>query len=513
MKRHILTTTLLLTAGTVAFLGCQSMYLQPGEDTANGFLDSGDTYSTFQAIQVDPRAEDSAGPQFVATGDFNNDGLLDLVSGWNESQPVQIHIQQQDDNGDVLFATLPVGGTTPLARAAELKVADLDQDGFDDIVVLAKDTGLVAQCDQSREDCDITENGGFIEGALAGAVVVFFNPQDVLAEPWTGITLTQSMLAGTDEGTLPEEGGYSGMDIGDIDGTNGLDIVVALNGAEGTTVEAEPPSNTINFFPNPGGGTARNPEGWSRIIIHADHPTVSACRVTDVDGDGDNDVVATYPPAKNANVRWLANPTSLGADGNVYDFWPPHAPIGQVATHADVLDLGDIDGDGAEDILIRSTEGAIVQWFKKPASPSQTYIRNPWQVYTLAEFTSRAPMAIALGDLTGDGALNVAVSAEGAVAWFAPYAITEGDVYDLWWEHLIIDDVSADDDPDPNAMLTLLTDPNADPQASTSTQVNTLLVTDMDGDGFNDIVATLDRASMSGLSNDALVLFRNTIGD
>ena len=514
MKRHIQTTAIFIILGAATFLGCQSMYLQPGED-GNGFLETGETRSSFQAIQIDPRAEDSAGPQFAAVGDFNNDGMVDIVSGWNESQPVQIHLQQETDDGDIAFATLPVGGTTPVARAAGLKVADLDQDGFDDIVVLVKDTGLIAQCDLSREDCDITENGGYIDGALAGAIVVFFNPQDVLAEPWLGITLTQSMLAGTDEGALPEEGGYTGLDVGDIDGTNGPDIVVALNSAEGLTLDADPPPNTISLYPNPGGGTARNPEGWSRLIIHADRPAVSACRITDVDEDGDNDVVATYPPAMNANVRWLPNPLSLGPDGNVYDYWPPHAPIGQVATSANVLDVGDIDGDGLEDVLVRSTDGKIVQWFKKPASPSQTFIRNPWQVYSLAEFTSRAPGAIALGDLTGDGELNAVVSAEGAVAWFARFGQSDNDVYDLWQENLIIDDTPTDATTDIGTagLLTLLTDPHADPEALTGTFINALLVTDVDGDGFNDIIATLDRGALSGLSNDALALFRNTLGD
>jgi len=35
---------------------------------------------------------------------------------------------------------------------------------------------------------------------------------------------------------------------------------------------------------------------------------------------------------------------------------------------------------------------------------------------------------------------------------------------------------------------------------------------DVDGDGKNDIIATLDRGALSGLSNDALVLFHNVGG-
>ncbi|RME40490.1 MAG: hypothetical protein D6788_03230 [Planctomycetota bacterium] len=42
-----------------------------------------------------------------------------------------------------------------------------------------------------------------------------------------------------------------------------------------------------------------------------------------------------------------------------------------------------------------------------------------------------------------------------------------------------------------------------------STIINALLIVDLDGDGRNDIVATLDRRTGSGLSDDRLVWYRN----
>lgn len=512
--------------------GCQSSFVQPGSSSgSNGdFLDTGLTNSFFRAIQIDPPAEDSAGPQFVAHGDFNNDGRLDLVSAWNESQPIQIHLQQEPGLfGEIFFATVPLGGTTPIAYTSDLRVADMDQDGFDDVVVLVKDTGLVPQCDLSREDCDVTENGGFLEDAIQGAIVIFFNPQDPAGRVWEAITLPQSILAGTAEGELPETGGYTSMDVGDIDGINGPDIVVALNSPEGDPA-VEPETNRVDFYPNTGGATARNAEGWSRITLHQDRPQVSDLLITDVDEDGDNDVIVTFPNAKNANLRWISNPLSFGAQGNVFDLWPPHAAIGQIATNANVIELGDIDGDGREDVMVRSSAGKVIQWFRKPAMPSQTFVRNPWQVFTVAEFAERAPGAIALGDLTGNGQLDAAIAAEGAVEWFTPFSSTDpNSPFNLWRENLIVDDgpapeqtldttqqtdpaadPTADPSQDPNTNQTVVTDPNSNPQATGGTLVNTLLIVDVDGDGRNDIVGTLDRNALSGLSNDALVLFLNT---
>jgi hypothetical protein len=508
MNRYIGSLLVLGFFAIAALIGCASMYDDGSKSGDGGFLDNGHTGSFFEAIQVDPKAEDSAGPQFVALGDFNADGWTDIVSGWNESQPIAIHLQQRTDDGDVYFATLPVGGTTPIARISGLKVADLDQDGFDDIAVLVKDTGMVAMCDQERPDCDVTENGGIIEDAIAGAIVLFFNPGNVFTEPWEAFTLSQSQLAGTDEAGPPEIGGYSGFDVADIDGQNGPDLIVAHNSPEGEPPVIDPPPSSIKMFVNPGGVNARNGGNWARTLVYGDLPAVSACRAADVDGDGDVDIVATFPEAKSANVRWLPNPRSLGPIADVYKTWPYYAPIGQVATEANVIELGDVDGDGLDDVLVRSTLGKIVQWFKKPSSPSQQFIRNPWQVYSIAEFGDRAPGAIALGDLTGTGQLDVAVAAGGAVAFFQPYAGGD-DVYEFWQENVIIDDDPAGSTTDTSGLPSVSTDPNATGQDTAGTFINNIIVADIDEDGRMDIIATLDRTADSGLSNDAIVFFHN----
>lgn len=499
-------------------MGCRSMYQQPSSNSAttSDFLTTGGTSSFFSAVQVDPRSEDSAGPQFVEAADLDGDGMLDLVSGWNESQPVQIHLQRRTTDGDVTFLTLPLGGTTPIARVAGLKVADLDASGRPDVIVLVKDTGTVALCDASRPDCDPTDNGGVIDNAIMGMVVIFFAPSDPVTEVWQAVGLPSSKLAGeAGEGELPEDGGYTALDVGDVDGVNGPDIVLAFNSAEG-----DPKLNSIDLYPNPGLAFARDGASWARTMVHSDLPFVKDCKLLDVDRDGDPDVVCTYPDAKSTNVRWIVNPLDGGDAGDILRDWGPVAPIGHIHTHADTLALGDVDGDGITDVAVRSAPGKIVQWFKGPSFPSFDFIRNPWQVYTLAEFVDREPGAIVLGDLTGNGQLEAAVGAEGALAWFdSSGSLT---VYDHWVEHLIIDDSPPEETTptDPTAggttnladVLQLLTDPQAAQQAATGTIINSAIIVDLDGDGANDIVATLDRSGLSGLTSDALVWFHNSLG-
>ena len=61
----------LVALGT--FVGCRARYggTSGGGSTGDDFLATGRTLSFFQAVQVDPQSEDSAGPQFVVAEDID----------------------------------------------------------------------------------------------------------------------------------------------------------------------------------------------------------------------------------------------------------------------------------------------------------------------------------------------------------------------------------------------------------------------------------------------------------
>ncbi|MBN1510431.1 MAG: VCBS repeat-containing protein [Phycisphaerae bacterium] len=541
MKSVLLKSVGMGAAIALAILGCTSMYQGSGGGAGAGsggggttdFLDSGQTASSlFRAIQVDPRSEDSAGPQVVRAADLDADGRLDLVSGWNESQPVQLHFQRRTTSGEVYFLTVPLGGSTPVARITSLEILDVDADGRLDIVVLVKDMGIAGYCDAKRPDCDPNDNNGIIDGAFMGEIVVFFAPADPLNSIWTPVELAASRLAGAGEqGGLPEIGGYTAMTVGDVDDDGDSDIVLAFNAAEpllDATGSFEPsdqePPGVVDIYPNPGGAAAREQGNWLRTTVHAglvyqnlpeSAVAIKDVKLLDVDRDGDLDIVCTYPEATSRNVRWLVNPLEIAVTpGDILRDWGEPSPIGQIQTGADILALGDVDRDGVTDVIVRSSEGLLVQWFKAPNLPSYSFLRTPWQVYTMAEFIDRAPGAVAVGDLDGDDVIEAVVGAEGALVWFDPGAGSR--LFDQWNENLIIDD-SPPETTDADAtsgltqdqLLQLLTDPQAQPEAETGTIINSVLIVDMDGDGDLDVVATLDRTGNSGLTNDALVWFRS----
>ena len=493
------------------FGGCARVVTDGGGGSTGDFLDTGRTLSNFVAIQVDPRSEDSAGPQFSAAGDLNGDGLVDVVSAWNQSQPLQIHLQRRSASGAISFETVNIAGNIPVVTVAGLAIADFNRDDRPDIAVLVKHSLL------SGAGClagDPPEDG------LAGAIVLYLGPSDgSLANEslaWEEVMIGTSFLSGAGSaGGAPEEGGYTSMAVGDINADGHMDIVAAWNGACG--------DNNVLLFTNQGPGQVR--DGTWRIDAlpeTIDNETIKDVALADIDGDGDLDVIMTRPPARSMNIRWLRNPTLDTLDDfHISDGNWQVGTVGQIDTNADLIRMGDVDGDGIVDVVVRSKAGGLIQWLKGPAGPTTLPVRNiPWQVFTLAEFTERKPDALAVGDLDGDGRIEVIVSAAGGIVRFDAGS---GDrVYDQWNETLIIDELpgpvsaSAQAAPpvDPNAPPP---DPNAPPAAAPAptptpdgaTVINSIIVVDLDGDGRNDLIAPLDRTSLSGLTNDALVWFRN----
>ncbi|MBI3834004.1 MAG: VCBS repeat-containing protein [Planctomycetes bacterium] len=496
-KHPRIAVTLLATILAVAgFVGCTGNFGAVTVTTSgsgSSFLSTGRTNSHFQALQVDPRSEDSAGPQFVVAADLNGDGLMDLVSAWNQSQPVQIHLQRRNAAGVVGFETVTLAGNVPVVSVAGLAVADMDRDGALDIVVLVKDSL------EPGSACLDSEQPSSVDSA--GVVLIYLAPalKTQVTQPlaWTEAPIEKSLLTGTaGDGINPENGGFTSMAVGDVDGDGAMDVVVAWNSICGGTTGTQ----AVLLFTNQGHGAVRD-RSWEVTVIPNDAPigtTVKDLALGDIDADGDLDIVATFPDAKSENVRWFRNPAiDIVDDYHISNGLWQVGTVGQIPTGADTIRVADVDGDGLLDVITRSTNGKLIQWLKGPGPEAITSpLPNvPWQVYTLAEFTDRTPEAIAFGNISGDSKPELVASASGELVWFN--AESGPTIYDEWGAVLIIDEGSQSS-----------SDPNA--TTSTATGIRSILIVDLDGDGQNDIVATFDRAGLSGIANDALVWFRNT---
>lgn len=401
---------------------------------------------TFSASLLDPLLESTAGAKAVDIGDVDNDGLLDVVSISDESQPVQIHLRNAATG---LFDTLSIGGAAPLSRTRVVKLADLNADGRLDVVVMVNDTGFVPPPDTTME----------------GAVVLLLQGADP-RNPflWTRVVPANMRIGGDDKG-------FVDMAVADFDGQFGPDIVVLSN---------EPKSvRNVYLFPNPGPAQVADASAasWLRRIVEIDASDLARCEVADIDADGDPDLVMCVPPAKSFNVRWMRNPlVESGAAAVTAAPWSRRI-VGQQQFGGHVIAVGDIDGDGALDVAAADQTDRLVQWFHNPGpvALASEIFPIPWEVFNLGTLTSGTIDQLRLVDLDQNGTLDCFLTADGNVVGFQRRATVQD-----WWQPFSI----------------FATNPVA--------AIGRVGFNDFNGDGRLDFVAPFDRP---GLTTDQFVIF------
>jgi len=470
-------------AAYVVFLstgGCTEMYVLFGPGGIWGPQSGVGTVTTSQpgaisspfyvSQQFDPQLEATAGAKVVIAAQLNDDNgdgviddndAIDLVSASDESQPVQIHL---NDGQGASFTTITVSGGSPIAIMIDLAVADFDLDGRNDIAVLVNDTGVVPE-----------ENG-----SLRGALVLLFAPADV-TDPYAWTERNLDLRVGPDVRALPsDETGMVAFAVADMDGDGDADIVLASN--EERSDENIDDDKYIRLYENPEPAvSARDRTAWASLNgrdgIASDVASIKDLKLADLDGDGDLDVVASYPSAKSHQTRWYENPSWIGR------MVGQQGEVGPANPGGDAIAVGDIDGDGDPDVAVAHAGLRLVQWFRNPAEPAvpggwtnvtrQTF---PWEVFNMRQLAAGFTIdQLQLVHLDDNGELDCFVSASGAMVG----AQRGSNIEDYWLGYTIV-----------------ATDPPA--------RIGRCAITDINRDGLIDIVAPFDR---EGLTQDQLMTF------
>ncbi|MEM8710159.1 MAG: VCBS repeat-containing protein [Planctomycetota bacterium] len=268
--------------------------------------------------------------------DWNGDGYEDLFAIRNttegEGHQAELYLGQEAGSGDLAFDSQAILFTDPYFAFKDLAAVDVDGDGDLDVLTSAR-----------------------------------FSPTLVAVNVGPGRFERPAPIEG-----VPAGGRF--LTTGDIDGDGRVDGVLSTQ------------SGGLHWFQNLHTGSMSSTQIGSTSTSYNDRPSLA-----DVDGDGDLDVLAVHPNAR--QILWYEQ-TSPGvfATSQVY--------LGQLDALVD-FEIADMNADGTLDVtLIQITSGSrVVLWYR--GLGGQTF-DNP---VTLAPAASEG-QNLRVADINGDGALD-----------------------------------------------------------------------------------------------------------
>ena len=301
---------------------------------------------------IDPADAESGkrGADGVRLGDANGDGLLDVTTGWEQGGAVRICLNPGPTKAKNKWPAFTVGSVKGVEDAV---FADLDGDGALDVVSCAE--GKV--------------NSAFVHWAPAE------KPDYSNPDKWT-------------TAAFPASEGLRWMFAMpmDVNGDGKLDLVVGAKNKGAIVGWLENPENS------------RNAADW---VLHEMSPAgwIMSLRASDVDGDGDDDVVLSNRYDKPSGVFWLENPGPAAAEGA----WKRHA-IGGEGRHVMFLTVGDLNSDKKQDVVCATLEGDLLIFERTDDGWKEKIMPLP--------FGLTAGKGVAIADINLDGRPDIVTTSE-----------------------------------------------------------------------------------------------------
>jgi len=301
--------------------------------------------------------DSSRGADGVRLADINGDGLPDIATGWEEGGISRAYINPGPDRAKGKWPAVTVGATRSVEDAV---FVDLDRDGAMD---------MVCCCEGSTQ-----------------TMYVHWGPAD------------QSRRTSPDawrrEAIPPTQGFMQWMFACpmQIDGDNGVDLVVGGKGQNAWIGWLQSPADPRDLSAWKWRPMSR--AGWVMSIIPSD-----------MDADGDVDIVLTDRRRERRGCRWLENP---GVGTAQRKRWPSHF-IGGQDVEVMFMTISDLDQDGLQDVLVAAKEAQVLYLRRLDKSGTRwVELRIPFP-----EGMGSAK-GIAVADLDSDGHLDIVLSCENA---------------------------------------------------------------------------------------------------
>ncbi len=319
-------------------------------------------------------------PMSVAIGDLNGDGIPDVVTANSGTGDVSILLGDPNNPGNLLrqFRQAAGGGASAVA------IADVNGDGVPDIVVANATDGTIS----------VILGSGDNPGAEFATQVVYavgVAPAALMVGDVNGDGIPDVIVANSGDNTVSVLIGNAGnrgsflpamtyatgsapasMALGDFTGDGTIDIAVANSG-----------ENTVSILP---GDPAHAGQFLGKVnVALSDMP--GALLAADLNNDGRLDLVATFA-AKNSVGVLLADSAHAGKFLAQQTY--------AVGPQPSSLAVSDLDGDGLLDILAtNSGDKTVSTLLGDKAHPGQLL---PQQIYVTANVPTAVAVADFNGD-------------------------------------------------------------------------------------------------------------------
>jgi hypothetical protein len=331
-------------------------------DNGGGYVILGDSTGVFDIVRVEGRAYADSG-RSVSVGDFNGDGLSDLIlSAAGEATiygaPASYVIFGRNDPWPSVFQLVSDGGTAIRLVGAGSTVSsagDVNGDGYDDVIV--GDPGA---------------------GSGAGVSYVVFGgmpaPSSLAALDGTNGFRLNGVAAN-------DRSGYSLAAAGDVNGDGYGDVIVGAPGPSTSTGAGRVGASYVVFGGSSGyldglhGSAGFNLDGLDgtngfRLVgVHGrDYSGFSVAGAGDVNGDGIDDLIVGAPlvSAQNGAGYVVFGKTSgwgpnffLADDTGKHSFRIVGSDTGEVSGTS-VAAAGDVNGDGYADLIVSAPNWSTV---------------------------------------------------------------------------------------------------------------------------------------------------------
>ena len=347
------------------------------------------------------------GADGVHTGDINQDGLIDVVSGWEQSGDIKLYINpgRHRVHDKASWSRTDISGGLEIEGIEDAAFADLDLDGTIDTVISS------IEGDTKNLAIHWLQGGSFDK-----------------SENWRAIVLAPGQHAG-----------YMKARAGQIDGVGGADIVAGTRDMGGEKAG-------IYWFKSPEGSPWANADQWRRFFVgEIDGKTVTLA-LKDMDADKLTDIVYS---GRNG-VGWFKNPGHPVLTEN---------PLQATWERIVITDVGsefafcDHSGDGMEDIIITTSKYTkiVAKWLKRLDESGRHWAAYPVASELLRGANTSDELAlkgVACGFVNDDDQIDLVFTASGdghGVFMMSPSTVIgHGKTWDVVYLTPYADDIKYD---------------------------------------------------------------------